>query len=74
MQLALLNEYVVSTRIRAARNIAGFALPPGATVEDRAGVERVCARVYGVRVCVCMQVKLILFKYLSTHTHQTTMP
>merc|ERR1719446_1025592 len=28
-------EYVASTRIRAARNIAGYALPCGATVEER---------------------------------------
>eukprot|EP00286_Rhodomonas_abbreviata_P005851 CAMPEP_0181323514 /NCGR_PEP_ID=MMETSP1101-20121128/19834_1 /TAXON_ID=46948 /ORGANISM="Rhodomonas abbreviata, Strain Caron Lab Isolate" /LENGTH=206 /DNA_ID=CAMNT_0023431563 /DNA_START=83 /DNA_END=700 /DNA_ORIENTATION=+ len=33
------NKYVVSTRIRAARNISGFSLPTGATDEDRAGVE-----------------------------------
>jgi hypothetical protein len=32
------NTYVVSTRIRAARNISGFSLPTGATDEDRAGV------------------------------------
>jgi len=35
------NKYVSSTRIRAARNIKGFSLPPGATVEDRKGVEDV---------------------------------
>lgn len=37
----LFNEYVQSTRIRAARNISGFALPAGATVEDRNGVRDV---------------------------------
>lgn len=40
-QAALFNEYVVSTRIRAARNLSGFSLPTGATDEDRAGVEAV---------------------------------
>lgn len=35
------NAYVVSTRIRAARNISGFSLPSGATDEERAGVEKV---------------------------------
>lgn len=35
------NKYVASTRIRAARNISGFALPSGATEESRAGVEDV---------------------------------
>jgi len=35
------NKYVASTRIRAARNISGFALPCGATNEERAGVEKV---------------------------------
>jgi len=34
-------QYVVSTRIRAARNISGFSLPPGATADERAGVEKV---------------------------------
>eukprot|EP01036_Dinobryon_divergens_P036533 gene36533-47592_t len=40
-QTATFNQYVVSTRIRAARNISGFSLPPGATDVDRAGVEAV---------------------------------
>lgn len=40
-QKAVFNEYVVSTRVRAARNIAGFSLPAGATESDRAGVEAV---------------------------------
>jgi creatine kinase len=34
-------KYVVSTRIRAARNLGGFSLPTGATDEDRAAVETV---------------------------------
>ena len=38
-QLALFNEYVVSTRIRAARNLKGLALPCGTGVEDRNKVE-----------------------------------
>ena len=32
---AKFNKYVTSTRIRAARNIAGFALPISATVQER---------------------------------------
>lgn len=40
-QTALFNKYVVSTRIRAARNLRGYSLPTGATDEDRAGVESV---------------------------------
>jgi len=35
------DEYVVSTRIRAARNVDGYALPSGADQKDRAGVEKV---------------------------------
>merc|ERR1711990_557343 len=38
---AALNKFVKSTRVRAARNISGFALPAGTGVEDRAGVETV---------------------------------
>lgn len=40
------NKYVVSTRIRAARNISGFALPAGATSEERAGVEAVLKQAF----------------------------
>jgi creatine kinase len=40
-QRELFNKYVLSTRIRAARNISGYSLPAGATAEDRAEVERV---------------------------------
>mmetsp|Transcript_27447 Transcript_27447/g.62223 ORF Transcript_27447/g.62223 Transcript_27447/m.62223 type:complete len:444 (+) Transcript_27447:74-1405(+) len=40
------NTYVVSTRIRAARNISGFSLPTGATDEDRAGVEAVLKQTF----------------------------
>jgi len=39
-QKAKFEEYVASTRIRAARNFSGFSLPCGATEEDRAGVEK----------------------------------
>jgi creatine kinase len=35
------DQYVVSTRIRAARNVSGFALPAGTLADDRAGVEKV---------------------------------
>jgi creatine kinase len=40
------NSYVASTRIRAARNIAGFSLPCGATAEERAGVESVLKQAF----------------------------
>jgi len=40
-QRATFNEYVASTRIRAARNISGYSLPTGASSEDRAAVEGV---------------------------------
>lgn len=40
------NHYVVSTRIRAARNISGFSLPSGATNADRAGVEEVLKQAF----------------------------
>jgi creatine kinase len=40
------NKYVVSTRIRAARNISGFSLPTGATEEDRSGVEEVLKQTF----------------------------
>merc|ERR1711865_503364 len=40
-QLEKFNQYVASTRIRAARNIRGFALPAGSTKESAAGVEAV---------------------------------
>lgn len=40
------NKYVVSTRIRAARNISGFSLPTGATEADRAGVEEVLKQTF----------------------------
>jgi creatine kinase len=45
-QKATFNEYVKSTRIRAARNISGFSLPSGATAEDRAGVEAVLKQAF----------------------------
>jgi creatine kinase len=40
-QKEFFNEYVVSTRIRAARNISGYSLPSGASIEDRSSVESV---------------------------------
>jgi creatine kinase len=39
-------EYVVSTRVRAARNISGFSLPAGASREDRQGVEQVLQQAF----------------------------
>merc|ERR1711871_1694712 len=45
-QLALFNKYVASTRIRAARNVSGFALPTGASPEERAGVEKVLTQAF----------------------------
>lgn len=35
------DKYVVSTRIRAARNVSGFPLPAGTDQKGRAGVEKV---------------------------------
>ena len=46
-QRATFANYVVSTRIRAARNISGFSLPAGATAADRAGVESVLKQAFG---------------------------
>jgi len=40
------NQYVKSTRIRAARNISGYSLPTGATDEDRAAVEEVLKQAF----------------------------
>jgi protein-arginine kinase len=40
-QAAKFGQYVKSTRVRAARNIAGFSLPAGASSEDRLAVEGV---------------------------------
>jgi creatine kinase len=40
-QKKLFNEYVVSTRIRAARNLKGLSLPSGTDDADRAKVEEV---------------------------------
>ena len=45
-QRATFNQYVASTRIRAARNISGFSLPTGATDADRAGVEEVLKQTF----------------------------
>jgi len=40
------DEYVVSTRVRAARNISGFSLPPGSDEKDRLGVESVLKQAF----------------------------
>mmetsp|Transcript_54769 Transcript_54769/g.119363 ORF Transcript_54769/g.119363 Transcript_54769/m.119363 type:complete len:455 (+) Transcript_54769:82-1446(+) len=45
-QKEVFNQFVVSTRIRAARNVSGFSLPAGATAEDRAGVETVLKQAF----------------------------
>lgn len=45
-QKATMNEYVASTRIRAARNVSGFSLPAGCTDEERAGVEGVLRQAF----------------------------
>lgn len=45
-QKEVFNKFVVSTRIRAARNVSGFSLPTGATDEDRAGVENVLKQAF----------------------------
>jgi creatine kinase len=42
------DKYVQSTRIRAARNISGFALPPGATPSERKGVEDVLKQAFAM--------------------------
>ena len=46
-QRDVFNQYVVSTRIRAARNISRFSLPAGATSADREGVESVLKQAFG---------------------------
>eukprot|EP00981_Chlorochromonas_danica_P005393 scaffold1091_cov164-Ochromonas_danica.AAC.16 len=45
-QRDLFNHYVASTRVRAARNISGFALPAGTTDEDRKAVEEVLKQAF----------------------------
>lgn len=42
------DQYVQSTRIRAARNISGFALPCGATPPERKGVEDVLEQAFAM--------------------------
>eukprot|EP01038_Epipyxis_sp_PR26KG_P005764 gene5764-7956_t len=42
----IFSKYVVSTRIRAARNISGFSLPAGTTDADRKGVEEVLKQAF----------------------------
>ena len=41
-------KYVVSTRVRAARNVSGFSLPPGSSREDRLGVEKVLTQAFAM--------------------------
>jgi len=40
------DQYVVSTRVRAARNISTFSLPPGSDEKDRLGVENVLKQAF----------------------------
>jgi len=40
------DEYVVSTRIRAARNISGYSLPPGASQQERGDVEGILKKTF----------------------------
>mmetsp|Transcript_35506 Transcript_35506/g.29873 ORF Transcript_35506/g.29873 Transcript_35506/m.29873 type:complete len:498 (+) Transcript_35506:34-1527(+) len=42
------DQYVQSTRVRAARNISGFALPCGATPPERKGVEDVLQEAFAM--------------------------
>ena len=46
-QAAKFKHYVASTRVRAARNIAGHSLPAGASKEDRLAVESVLKEAFG---------------------------
>ena len=43
-----LSQYVVSTRVRAARNVSGFSLPPGSSQSDRLGVEKVLTQAFSM--------------------------
>ena len=43
---AAFGRYVVSTRIRAARNLSGFGLPAGTTAEDRLRVEQLLSNAF----------------------------
>jgi len=45
-QLAKFNEYVSSTRIRAARNIRGYPLPAGSTEKSAANVEEILKKTF----------------------------
>ena len=45
-QLAKFNQYVKSTRIRAARNISGYPLPAGSTLESMTSVEGILKQTF----------------------------
>jgi creatine kinase len=45
-QRNLFNQYVESTRVRAARNISGYSLPAGTNDEDRKAVESVLKQAF----------------------------
>ncbi|CAN0284556.1 unnamed protein product [Discosporangium mesarthrocarpum] len=45
-QVSMFNEFVVSTRIRAARNVSGYALPAGTDDADRKAVREALCRAF----------------------------
>jgi len=45
-QAAVFDKYVKSTRIRAARNVSGYALPAGTLAEDRAKVQELLCQAF----------------------------
>ncbi|CAM9278323.1 unnamed protein product [Choristocarpus tenellus] len=45
-QVTMFNEFVVSTRIRAARNVSGYALPAGTDDADRKAVRETLCRAF----------------------------
>jgi creatine kinase len=45
-QARVFDKYVLSTRIRAARNVSGYGLPAGTTSVDRASVESVLLKAF----------------------------
>ena len=45
-QMSKFDKYVVSCRVRAARNISGYSLAAGTNEKDRAGVENVLRKAF----------------------------
>lgn len=68
----------MSTRIRAARNISGFSLPPGATAEERAGVENVLKQAFdglgGELAGRLNHICIRTYMFIRTHTHTHISP